>query len=636
VVNLIMNEASPSSNQRKKKDRHHSTLQQHESRGLHRRKVNLGNRTYETSYSRPIFSNTETRDCGSEDLTKRKRRRPNDRQEESGRSQKHRNRRKLFQSSNSSSSDLYSCSEIRSQRNVSKRKCSRERSRERHKNRRKRGSHHRRRHQQARERYQVPSAASSSKSPVSLEALEKSGIVSDEEKAGYSQPGKKISQLEFESNYSKYPHDVRACHSQNTTSPFIYDDSVGHFRGRTGTVVADRYRIIREVGLGTFGRVVECLDLKRTRGARGYPGWNTSSSGSTEVWCAYRISCSHGNQDQHIHGNGSELDHVAIKIVRDVPRYYEAAVVEARIVADVNRRGGRGISHCVLLHDAFSFQNHFCLVFEKLGKSLYDFLKSHDYVAFPMSCIRDFTFQLLETLEFLHSFGLIHTDLKMENILLVDDREVLTTASSYRMTQQPKEQFIPVSTKIKVIDFGGACYDTDAKSSIVNTRQYRAPEVILGVGWSMPSDMWSVGCILAELYQGELLFATHENREHLALMERIIGPFPLQLLEQARKCNPASAKSGMSPRTDVSHRSTWSAEHPRVDEVFNCDGKHRGHCILTQDSFEFVSSSLTLEGVVYRPEDIWFLRLLREILVLDPERRATAYECIQMLHRFNM
>ena len=86
--------------------------------------------------------------------------------------------------------------------------------------------------------------------------------------------------------------------------------------------------------------------------------------------------------------------------------------------------------------------------------------------------------QLLEALEFLHSFRLIHTDLKIENILLMNDREV-----SYR------QQRVPESTRIKVIDFGGACYDDDKKSSVINTRQYRAPEVILGIGWSMPSDM---------------------------------------------------------------------------------------------------------------------------------------------------
>lgn len=59
-----------------------------------------------------------------------------------------------------------------------------------------------------------------------------------------------------------------------------------------------------------------------------------------------------------------------------------------------------------------------------------------------------------------------------------------------------------------VIDFGGATYEHDSHASVVNTRQYRAPEVILGMRWLYPSDLWSVGCIIAELFLGDLLFAT--------------------------------------------------------------------------------------------------------------------------------
>ena len=59
-----------------------------------------------------------------------------------------------------------------------------------------------------------------------------------------------------------------------------------------------------------------------------------------------------------------------------------------------------------------------------------------------------------------------------------------------------------------VIDFGGATFENQHKSSIINTRQYRAPEVVLDCGWDTASDMWSVGCILMEMYTGELLFAT--------------------------------------------------------------------------------------------------------------------------------
>ena len=55
-----------------------------------------------------------------------------------------------------------------------------------------------------------------------------------------------------------------------------------------------------------------------------------------------------------------------------------------------------------------------------------------------------------------------------------------------------------------MIDFGGATYDDDEKkSTIVNTRQYRGPEVILEIGWSFPSDIWSVGCIIAEVQNSQ-------------------------------------------------------------------------------------------------------------------------------------
>ena len=81
-----------------------------------------------------------------------------------------------------------------------------------------------------------------------------------------------------------------------------------------------------------------------------------------------------------------------------------------------------------------------------------------------------------------NSFGLVHTDLKPENILLLDANE-----------RNHRGRTIPASSRIKIIDFGGATYDDEKKSHVVNTRQYRAPEVILGTGWSMPSDIWSIG-----------------------------------------------------------------------------------------------------------------------------------------------
>lgn len=327
-------------------------------------------------------------------------------------------------------------------------------------------------------------------------------------------------------------------------------------------MIAGRYKVVQEVGLGTFGRVLECQDLQTRRRDRS--------------------------------------DRVAIKVVRKVARYYDSAVIEARIIQDINRRGGRGLSHFVVMYDAFSFDGHYSLVFECLGPSLYDFLKRHSYRPFPMTCIQDFSVQLLEALEFIHAFRLCHTDLKIENVLLVSGREVL-----YR--NRP----VPASTRIKIIDFGGASYDSDKKARVINTRQYRAPEVVLDTAWSMPSDMWSLGCILVELYQGDLLFPTHDDVEHLALMEKVISPFPEWML-----------------RTSASRNSSREA---LVRRAFNSNNWHRLESVLSRESLSFVRNARTLESIVRDPEDSWFLNLLRRILVIDPQDRATAHESLKFL-----
>ena len=283
-------------------------------------------------------------------------------------------------------------------------------------------------------------------------------------------------------------------------------------------------------------------------------------------------------------------------MVRNVKRYYDSAQIEANIVRDVNRRGGRGETHCAVLYNALTWQSHYCMVFESLGPSLYDFVKRHKYQPFPMVCVRDFARQLLETLDFIHSFKLIHTDLKPENILLTNYRVV-----PYQW--RGRHYRIPESTKIKLIDFGGATYDDEKKSSIINTRQYRSPEVILGAGWSTPSDMWSAGCILAELYLGDLLFPTHDNVEHLALIESTVGFFSRRLLNAAKHQN-------------------------MVNESFDGHGRHRLGYVLPPDSMSYVRKMVPLEELI-RKEDFGFLELLRNLLRIDPVDRVQAHECFR-------
>lgn len=126
---------------------------------------------------------------------------------------------------------------------------------------------------------------------------------------------------------------------------------------------------------------------------------------------------------------------------------------------------------------------------------------------------------------------------------------------------QVKGKRILKNSNIHLIDFGSATFEEDYHASVVSTRHYRAPEIILGrlqspadytpkvspketrrrvadtfatisscvfagLGWSYPCDVWSIGCILVEFYTGEALFQTHENLEHLAMMEVVFGRLP--------------------------------------------------------------------------------------------------------------
>ncbi|KAL3368528.1 hypothetical protein AABB24_009405 [Solanum stoloniferum] len=198
-------------------------------------------------------------------------------------------------------------------------------------------------------------------------------------------------------------------------------------------------------------------------------------------------------------------------------------------------RYDRGGSRCVQLWNWFDYRNHICLVFEKLGPSLFDFLRKNSYRAFPVDLVREIGRQLLECVAFMHDMRLIHTDLKPENILFVSADYIKVpdykgTPWSHRDRSFYKR--LPKSSAIKVIDFGSTAYERPDHNYIVSTRHYRAPEVILGLGWSYPCDLWSVGCILVELCSGEALFQTHENLEHLAMMERVLGPLPSQMLNK--------------------------------------------------------------------------------------------------------
>uniref|UniRef100_A0A8D3DLX9 dual-specificity kinase n=1 Tax=Scophthalmus maximus TaxID=52904 RepID=A0A8D3DLX9_SCOMX len=192
--------------------------------------------------------------------------------------------------------------------------------------------------------------------------------------------------------------------------------------------------------------------------------------------------------------HGRRGSQIALKIIKNQEKYREAAKLEINVLEKI------------MLCDSNSF------------------------LPYPMSQIRQMAHQIFHAVSFLHDNKLTHTDLKPENILFVNSDYSLV----YNTEKKCNERRIN-DTAVRLVDFGSATFDHEHHSAVISTRHYRAPEVIMELGWSHPCDVWSIGCILFEYYEGFTLFQTHDNKEHLAMMERIQGPIPQRMIQRSRK-----------------------------------------------------------------------------------------------------
>lgn len=349
----------------------------------------------------------------------------------------------------------------------------------------------------------------------------------------------------------------------------ILDDEDGHLSYKLGDIIENenqRYKILATLGEGTFGKVVKVKEL---------------------------------NTDQVL----------ALKIIKNVDKYREAAKLEVNVLEKLQEKDPQGKHLCAKMTSWFNYWGHMCLIFELLGLSVFDFLKENNYHPYPLEQVRHIIYQLCHSVKFLHECRLTHTDLKPENILFTSsDWEISYNARKRKDVRKVK------STEVRLIDFGSATFDWEHHSKVVSTRHYRAPEVILELGWSQPCDVWSVGCIMFELYLGFTLFQTHDNREHLAMMEKILGPFP----------------TGMSRRTKTKYFNTgklvWD-EHSSAGKYVreNCKLLKKYQQADTEDHeqlFDLISAMLT-----YDPA---------ERIGLDQVLRHPFFDKVSFLHRLDL
>jgi serine/threonine protein kinase len=298
---------------------------------------------------------------------------------------------------------------------------------------------------------------------------------------------------------------------------------------------AHQYTVLDLLGTGTFGQVFRCQIMKT-----------------------------------------GEL--VAVKVVKGKPAYRTQGLLEVKIAKLLNTVGDpEDKHHIVRILDSFEYKGHVCIVFELLGCSLLDLLTQNQFRGLPLSTVQRYAKQILMSLVVLQDASVIHCDLKPENILLINKnkraekkKERLeissaatpgaagsSSASSSSLlsaqlrgtttTSTSSASALPSQSKgkgdsstsstigdLKLIDFGSACFEGKTMYSYIQSRFYRSPEVLLGIPYNGAIDIWSLGCVCAEMFVGLPIFPGVSQHNQLSRIVDMLGPIPDFLVRQGK------------------------------------------------------------------------------------------------------
>jgi dual specificity tyrosine-phosphorylation-regulated kinase 2/3/4 len=251
---------------------------------------------------------------------------------------------------------------------------------------------------------------------------------------------------------------------------------------------------------------------------------------------------------------------VCVKMLKSKKKFQRQAKIEIKILEFIKAQEGqcpKEKSNVVRIIEHFVFRNHICIVFELLGINLYEMIRNGDFKGIELPVIKKIGIQLLQNLIFLNKHKIIHCDLKPENILLTD-------------------------TGVKVIDFGSSCFENEKLYTYIQSRFYRAPEIILGLPYGCEIDMWSFGCILVELYTAFPIFPGEDEKDQLNYIMEYQGVPPFELIIKSRKkssffevdnspiCRPNSKGKIRRPNTKKLSKLLKGADEGFIDLITKC------------------------------------------------------------------
>ncbi|PWN42303.1 kinase-like protein [Ceraceosorus guamensis] len=259
-----------------------------------------------------------------------------------------------------------------------------------------------------------------------------------------------------------------------------FDDADGYYRINLGERIGPegRYLVFANLGRGMFSNVVKARET--------IPSTSTEPAREREV---------------------------AIKVVRSQETMYKAGIKEMAILQKLASLDPEDKRHVIRLDSHFEHRGHLCMVFELLSMNLREVVKRFGKdVGLNYRAVRAYAHQMFLALSLLRKANVIHADIKPDNILVNEGKNVL-----------------------KLCDLGSASDATEVEiTPYLVSRFYRAPEIVLGAPYDSAIDVWSIGCTLYEVATGKILFPGRTNNQMLLLMQELRGRFTTKQAKKGR------------------------------------------------------------------------------------------------------
>ncbi|KAK9882888.1 hypothetical protein WA026_023642 [Henosepilachna vigintioctopunctata] len=294
-----------------------------------------------------------------------------------------------------------------------------------------------------------------------------------------------------------------------------------------------------------------------------------------------------------------DKEQVAIKVMKTNDHHTNQSLKEIELLKFINKE--KGSRFIVKLHSHFCIGDKICSVFELLSNTLYAYLMDEYPAGFSLNATRNYSKQICNALQHLSDLQIIHGDLKLDNVLMT----------------------YPEAPTIKLADFGSAFRSGEKVDPNIRARPYRSPEFILHSRIGVPTDMWSLGCILVEMFTADTLFAVSDSTAQINKFVEVLGMPPASILDSSTCSKKFFEKTPGSDR--------YVLKKPRNGETYKAAGMRKMQDILDID----------LEGSMYEKgedddnflyEYVDFIDLILLMLKYDPSERITPSEALN--HKF--